>query len=364
MLTSPLLAPLAFPNGAVAPNRVWLAPMTNQQSHADGQLSDDELRWLVARAEGGFGVIESCATHVSLDGQGWEGEWGVFADRHVEGWRRAADAMHAHGAHLYAQLFHGGERAVRKGDAVPWSATALHEPGHEKHVRAGTVDDIERVIDAFVDGARRCVDAGLDGVELHGAHGYLLCQFLRADRNTRDDAWGGSLENRARLIRTVMQRVRAAVPKHFVVGVRLSPENGAFLKGLDLDESVQTAQWLCDDGADFIHISLWDAHKNTQKRPDQHPVRVFREALPANVPLVTAGMLWTAADGERQLELGADAIALGRAAICNPDWPRRVALQRGEPARPPLTAEELRDRALSETFVEYMRRWPGFVAEP
>ena len=362
MTDSPLLQPMTFPCGAIAPNRVWLAPMTNKQSHADGTLSDDELHWLVARAEGGFGVIESCATHVSEDGQGWDGEWGIFADRHIDGWRRAADAVHAHGALLIAQLFHGGERALRRGDAPPWSATALHEPGHEKHARAATPDDIRRVIDAFVASAHRAVKAGLDGIELHGAHGYLLCQFLRADRNTRDDAWGGSLENRARLLRTILRRTRAEVPESFIVGVRLSPEDGGHLTGLDLDESLQTAKWLAEDGADFVHVSLWDATPNTKKRPDLHAATAFRHVVPGDVPIITAGNIWSRADGEHQRTLGADAVALGRAGICNPDWPQRVLVDGLEPARPPLTAQQLRDRALSERFVDYMRRWDGFVA--
>ena len=363
MCDSALLEPLRFPCGATAPNRVWLAPMTNQQSHADGSLSDDELRWLEARAAGGFGVVETCATHVSECGQGWPGEWGIFDDRLIEGWARAADAMHAHGAHLYAQLFHGGARAVRSEGRVPWSATAKHAPGHKAYVRAATTEDIEGVIEAFVAGARRAAEAGVDGVELHGAHGYLLCQFLQADRNTRDDAWGGGLENRARLIRTVLQRVRAATPADFVVGVRLSPENGGFMTGLDLDESLQTAAWLCEDGADFIHVSLWDAHKPTSKRPGVHALQAFREVVPDAVPIISAGQLWTREDAEGQLSLGADAVALGRAGICNPDWPQRVVRDGMAPARPPLTPEALRARALSETFVDYMRRWQGFVTD-
>lgn len=251
--------------------------MTNQQSHADGTLSDDELGWLAARAAGGFGVIESCATNVTEDGQGWEGELGIYDDRHIPGWKRAADAAHDHGALLFAQLFHGGQRSIRRAGSVPISAVALGKPGTSTEVRAATETDIERVIAAFVAAAKRAESAGADGVELHGAHGYLLCQFLRADLNSRTDGWGDTLEGRARLIRSVMQRVRAEVSPTFVVGVRLSPEDGGFMKGLDLDESVQTAKWLCEDGADFIHISLWDAHKNTAKRPGEHPTSVFAD---------------------------------------------------------------------------------------
>ncbi len=362
-MSQKLLEPFAFPNGIQSPNRLWLAPMTNTQSHADGTLSDDELEWLRARAAGGFGVIESCATNVTEDGQGWEGEWGIYDDRHTAGWKRAADAVHEHGALLFAQLFHGGQRSMRKAGRVPLSATALGTPGAKDEVRAATATDIQQIIQAFVDAALRAERAGVDGVELHGAHGYLLNQFLRADLNTREDGWGNSLEGRARLIRTVLQEVRKQVSPEFVVGVRVSPENGGFMQGLDLDESLQTAQWLCEDGADFIHVSLWDAHKNTSKRPDEHPTAVFAGALPSNVPIVTAGKIWTTGDALAQLDHGATAVALGRAAITTKDWPWRVARDGGEPFRPPVSADHLRAHGLGEAFVEYMKRWAGFVHE-
>lgn len=356
---SRLLEPLQFPNGPIAHNRIWLAPMTNMQSHEDGTLSDDEFTWLERRASGGFGVVETCATHVRLDGQGWAGELGIFSDAMIPGWRRLAEMTRANNALLFAQTYHGGARAMRQHNG-PWSCSASGEG--DTAVREGSEEDIEATIQAFADAAKRLVEAGADGVELHGAHGYLLCQFLSKTMNLRTDAWGGSLENRARLIRRVMQATRAVVPANFVVGARLSPEDFGATKGLDLDESVQVAKWLCEDGADFIHISLWDATKNSTKRPEVHAARVFRDALPTNVPLITAGNIWTAEDALQQLEHGADAVALGRSAIANPSWPKDVAQHGAAPKRPPLTPEELRDRALSETFVNYMRRWPGFVA--
>src|SRR4029077_13813122 len=128
-----------------------------------------------------------------------------------------------------------------------------------------------------------------EGIELHGAHGYLLSQFLSATYNRRDDRWGGSLEHRARLLREPPRAVRAAVPAGFVVGVRLSPEDRGNARGLDLDESLQVARWLADDGADFIHLSLWDATRNTAKRPSEHPLPLFRDAVPRDVALVACG---------------------------------------------------------------------------
>jgi len=335
--------------------------MTNKASHADGRLSDHELAFLTARAAGGFGVVETCATHVALDGQGWEGELGIFSDELVPGWRRLSDAVAAHDSLLFGQAFHGGARALRApGRPTPWSASASL-PG-DPEVVEGSDEAIERAIDAFAAAARRLEAAGAHGVELHGAHGYLLCQFLSTTMNRRSDRWGGALENRARLIRRTMQSTRAAVSDAFVVGVRLSPESLGSTDGLDLDESLQVASWLCEDGADFIHISLWDAAKPSHKRPDQHPARIFRDALPAEVPLVTAGAIWSADDALAQLDHGADAVALGRSAIANPDWPTTVVADGGAPRRPPLTAEELRARALGPAFVDYMRRWEGFVS--
>jgi 2,4-dienoyl-CoA reductase-like NADH-dependent reductase (Old Yellow Enzyme family) len=361
-MTHRLLTPMSFRNGRTAPNRLWVAPMTNKASHDDGTLSDDEYGFMVARAAGGFGVVESCASHVTPEGQAWTGELAMYGDQHAPGWRRMAGGIQAHGSLLIGQAFHGGMRALREdGRPTPWSCSP--QPEGEPQTRAATEDDIERTIAAFAAAAARLEAAGADGVELHGAHGYLLCQFLSSVWNQRTDDWGGSLEHRARFIRRTMQACRAAVSDEFIVGVRLSPESSPSLPGIDLDESLQVASWLCEDGADFMHISLWDAEKYTTKRPDQHAARLFRDALPDAVPVITAGAIWTVADAEAQLDHGADAVALGRAAICNPDWPRRVVERGEDPTRPPVTGEQLRERALGPVFVDYMRRWDGFVSD-
>ena len=160
-----------------------------------------------------------------------------------------------------------------------------------------------------------------------------------------------------------MRAVRGAVPRRFLVGVRLSPEDFGNARGLDLDESIEVARWLCDDGADFVHLSLWDVSRNTTKRPEAHAVPLFRAAIPSEIPIVVAGKIWTRAEGEELLEKGASAIALARAAIANPDWPHRIADPAWEPRRPPLTLAELRERGLNVAFASYMRGWKGFVAD-
>jgi 2,4-dienoyl-CoA reductase-like NADH-dependent reductase (Old Yellow Enzyme family) len=356
-----LLEPVRFRNGALARNRVALAAMTNRQSHADGSLGEEELRWLLRRAEGGFGIVTTCAAHVAKDGQGWPGELGVFDDGLLPGLTRLARELRERGALGFVQLYHGGLRADPEVTGCErWSASE-HELEDRPRVRAASEEDIRRVIGQFAAAARRAHEAGFDGVEIHGAHGYLLTQFLSREENRRADAWGGPLANRARLIREVTRAVRASVPDSFVVGVRVSPEDAGNAHGLDLDESVRVVRWLCEDGADYLHLSRPLALAPSAKHPDRHTLELFRPVVPAEVLLFTAGQVWTRAEAERLLELGADVVALARSGIVNPDWPLLAGDPQWEPRRPPLTPAELGELAVSPGFVEYLRRWQNFV---
>lgn len=340
-LAAMLFTPLTLRSGLVLPNRIALAPLTNWQSQQDGLLGDAELAFLARRADGGFGLVSTCAAYVADDGKAWPGELGVDRDACIPGLTRLAARIHAGGAKAIVQLFHGGIRAEL--NPTPWTATTA------------TTAQIAHAIDAFVAAAARCKTAGFDGVELHGAHGYLLSQFLSRD-NTRTDDWGGtSLENRARLVREVLRRCRS---DGFTVGVRLSLEDFGQAKGLDLDESLQVARWLADDGADFIHVSLWDVTRNTTKRPDVHPLPLVRDVVPRDVAIFAAGKIWTRDDAARVLDLGADVVALGRSGILNPDWPRDEHV-----TRPPVTRQQLADRAVSPVFADYLTKWKNFVAD-
>lgn len=334
--------------------------MTNMQSHADGSLAEDELRWLERRAAGGFGVIETCAAHVSQDGKGWDGELGIHDDAMLPGLTRLASALTAAGAVGLVQLFHGGVRANPQLTGAPvWSASAVEEGGVLP--REATEDDIAGAIRSFRDAAVRAHKAGFQGVELHGAHGYLFGQFLSATNNRRADRWGGPFENRARLLREALRAVRAAVPASFVVGLRVSPESFGSAKGIDLDETLQLARWAADDGVDFLHLSLWLSSKNTDKHPEKHAITLFREVVPADLPLVVAGQIWTRTEAEALLEKGAEGVALGRSAIVNPDWPRSVEDASWEPRRPPVSTAELIEQAVSPKFAGYLERFKGFV---
>ena len=359
-----LFEPFTLRCGVVLPNRIALAPLTNLQSHADGLLADAELEFLARRADGGFGLISTCAAYVVRDGKAWEGELGIDRDECLPGLTALATRLHAGGARAIVQLFHGGVRAdsALTGEPV-WSASAFTDGAPEGVVpRAGTEQDIETVIGRFVDAAVRAQRAGFEGAELHGAHGYLLSQFLSRTMNLRSDAWGGDIAGRARLLREITQRIRARCGPGFMLGVRVSLEDFGQAKGLDLDESLQVLRWLVEDGIDFIHISLWDVTRMTAKRADEHPLALVRAIVPREVAVFAAGKIWSREDAEETLERGADVVALGRSAIVNPDWPQRV---RSSVAieRPPVTRAALAARAVSPRFVDYLTRWKNFIAD-
>lgn len=351
--------------GVTLGNRIALAPLTNGQSHDDGTLGDDELRWLARRAQGGFSLIETCAAFVSADAKGFDGQLGVAIDAHDEGLARLARASRpaATDGVAIVQLYHGGARSGRVHTGLqPMSCVASGDPADPDSIRAMRDDEVERVIESFVSAAQRSQRAGFGGVEVHGAHGYLLCQFL-SKHNTREGAWGGALDRRARIVREIVRGIRGRCGASFVIGVRLSPEDFGFAAGMDLDESVQCARWIAEDGADFVHLSLWDHQKPSQQRLGTDVIGLFRAAIDSEVAIVVAGKIWTPDEARSVLARGASMVALGRPAILNPSWPQLARDPAFVPVRGPLTVAQLRELAVSERFAVYLRRFKGIVAD-
>ncbi|MCB9663426.1 MAG: NADH:flavin oxidoreductase [Alphaproteobacteria bacterium] len=351
---SSLDQPLTLRSGLRLGGRVALAPLTNTQSHADGTLGDDELRWLLRRARGGFSWISTCAAWVSEEGQAWAGQLGIASDAHLPGLRRLAAALGAEGVARVVQLHHGGAKA----EVAPRRLST----GGPEGARAATAADLAQVTEDFVAAALRAKEAGFDGVEVHGANGYLFTQFLAPADNPRTDAWGGDLEGRARLLRDTTRAIRAAVGTDFALGVRLSPVDHFARRGLVLADSVQVGRWLAEDGVDFVHLSLGDVRGAPPHEPEAGSiVRAFRDALPPDVALFAPGGIWTLHDAEEARALGVDVVVLGRAGIAHPDWPRASAMPEFAPHRPPWTREALVEVGVGPAFVDYLERSAGMV---
>lgn len=348
---------IRFRNGVQARNSIALAPLTNLQSHPDGTLSEQEFKWLMRRVEGGFGIVETCAAYVSEEGKAWDGQLGIAADSHEEGLKRLATAIKEAGACGIVQLYHGGTEATLAPDL---KLSTVDDK--EKGVRGATLADIARVKDAFVAAALRAEKAGFDGIEVHGANGYLFTQFLAPDTNPRTDDYGGDLAGRARLLRETVQAIRAVVSDDFIVGVRISPVDAWSQRGLILKDGLQLGKWLSEDGIDFLHLSLFQLTAAPRFEPEEEVVvRAFRAALPKDLPIFGVGGVWTKEDAVEARKVGADVLVIGRAAIGNPDWPKNFMKQGFEPLRTPWTPEYLESVQVSEKFINYIKNFAGFV---
>lgn len=341
-------------------NRFALAPLTNSQSNPDGTLSDDEFHWLVARARGGFGMTMTCAAHVSPEGQAFAGQLGIHSDDHLPGLTRLASAINAEGGMSVVQLHHGGRRAMTKHSGMqpvaPWEDAKFG-------ARELTTGEIQRIIEDFGTAAARAEKAGFSGVEVHGAHGYLPCAFLDTKLNHRTDQYGGSYENRVRMIRELLDSVRASTSAGFSIGLRLSGER----HGVDLVEMQQLAGEVMTSGElDYLDMSLWDIAKlphdeaHEQKPLMQH----FTDIPRGNTKLGVAGMIRNAEQAQWALDNGADFVFIGRAAILHHDFPK-LAIQDPKFASvpTPVSVEHLKSQQVSTTFVDYLNTsFAGFVA--
>jgi 2,4-dienoyl-CoA reductase-like NADH-dependent reductase (Old Yellow Enzyme family) len=217
--------------------------------------------------------------------------------------------------------------------------------------------------DDFITAATRAEEAGFDGVEIHGAHGYVLCQFFASTINHREDDYGGSLANRYRILFEIIDGVRESCRDDFMLGVRLSPERF----GMSLDEVTQIAQQLfIEDKIDFLDMSLWDVFKepNEEEKKGRTLLSYFTDLDRQNVRLGIAGKIRTPEEAEKALAGGVDWIMLGRAAILHHDFP--VQQQQNpsfSPVTLPVPREHLEKEGVSEKFIEYLSAWKGFVAD-
>ncbi len=348
--------------GVSVRNRTVLAAMTNKQSEEDGTLSDDEVNWLLKRAEGGFGIVTTAASHVHPSGKSWNGEMGVWGDHQIPRLKELASGIRKRGAVSLVQIFHGGLRAPRSiTGEQPVSASPNFEKGVEEECRELSETEILELVASFGEAAERCESAGFDGIEVHGAHGYLICQFLGTRTNRREDRWGGDLEGRSLFLREVLSEVRSRTSESFLVCVRISPEHDV---GVTLTESLQLSKMMVGWGVDMIHISCWDAFAGPQGEDDPRTItRRFRDELGEGVPLISTGSVWEAADAQFVIDEGADMVGVARVAIAHSDWATRLYEEGYAPERPPFTPEHLSSEGLSQRFVDYMRRWKGFVTD-
>lgn len=328
--SSPLFSPFAFNAGITLRNRAVMAPMTTWSSNEDGTVSDQEIAYYRARANGVGMVLTGC-THVTPDGVGFTHEFAAYDDRFVPSLRRLAEAAKSGGAPAILQIFHAGNKAVPSlvPDGRIASASASKAPpgpfnDGEVTSHALTEGEIKEIVRAFGEATRRAVEAGFDGIELHGAHGFLIQNFFSPFFNRRNDKWGGSLEYRMRFPLAVVdevKRVAASAGRPFLVGYRISLEEAG--EGtLRIGDSLVLIDRLIEAGADYIHASLYDIlNARAQNATDGRTMaETVAEHIAGRVPLIAAGEVRTPEEAEKALALGLSLVAIGKGLVMNPNW--------------------------------------------
>jgi len=327
-------------------NRIGVSPMC-QYSSEDGFPTDWHLVHLGARAQGGAGLVTLEASAVTPEGRISSGDLGIWKDEHIPALRRIALFLHSQGARAGIQLAHAG----RKGSMTPpfiAERLLLPEEGAWQPVAPSAIafspsyavpraldhPGISATVEAFRLAALRALAAGFDFVEIHAAHGYLLHEFLSPLANQRTDNYGGSFENRIRMLLEVVDAVRAEWPAHLPLLVRISATDWAE-GGWNADESVQLAHHLRDHGVDLIDCSSGGQVPNA-KIPVvpgfqvQFAERIRREA---NIPTAAVGLITDPAQADAIIANGqADLVFLAREFLRDPYWPVHAAATLGEPA--------------------------------
>ncbi len=326
-------------------NRTVVSPMC-QYSADDGFANDWHLAHLGQFAMGGFGLVFTEATAVTAEGRITHGDLGLWSDAHIEPIARVASYVHAQGAALGMQLAHAGRKAsmqrpwfgngplgaadVARGD-VAWPIVGpVARPHSEGWLVPQALDEegIAGIVRAFADAARRADAAGIDAIEIHGAHGYLLHSFLSPVANTRTDAYGGNLAGRMRFPLEVVRAVRAAWPAGKPLFFRTSTIDGVDT-GWTLDDAVTLARALKDAGVDVIDCSAGGfLSSRLDIKPGYLVGNAARIRAGAGVATQAVGFILTARQAEDVLQSGAaDLVAIGREALLDPHWAGRAAVE-------------------------------------
>ena len=332
--------------GVTFPNRVFVSPMC-QYSSEDGFSNDWHLVHLGSRAVGGAGLVMTEAAAVLAEGRITPQDLGLWKDEHIPGLKRIVEFLHGQGARAGVQLAHAGRKASMARPWEPEQRSLTPSEGGWKNVMAPSaipfaenyaqpsaldVAGIQTITRAFTRATERALEAGFDLVELHAAHGYLLHEFLSPLSNRRSDPYGGSFENRIRLVVEVVDAMRAVWPAELPLLVRISATDWAE-GGWDIEQSVALAKVLKDHKVDLIDVSSGGLtpQQVIPLGPGYQTPFAERIRREAQIPTGTVGMITDAAQAEHILRTGqADVVLLARELLREPYWPLQAARELGD----------------------------------
>lgn len=314
-------------------NRLIMAPMVRNYADEQGRMTPRYLAHLERIAKGGVGAMILEASFVSPEGRGFRYELGLHSDNVIDGLHAAAKVAHDHGVRIGIQLYHAGRQTTpRVTGEQPVAPSEIPCPLLQELPRMLDRAEIHGLVRAFANGARRAKAAGLDFVEIHAAHGYLITQFLSPFSNRRTDQYGGNTENRRRFLEEIIVAVRKEVGGDYPITVRISADE-MVPGGMAPADAVDLAVWLQEKGVDAVHVSAGNYASYTRGRmippmavedgPLVKYASLVKQAV--SIPVIAVGKISTPALAESLLENGqADFIALGRGLLADPDWPLKA----------------------------------------
>lgn len=352
-----LFQPYTFKKGITIKNRITMAPMTTWSSNDDYTISDDEVKHYEARVNGVGLVITGC-TRVTPNGIGFTHEYASYDDSFLPSLKKLADAAKSGGAPAILQIYHAGNKAIKDlvpdGDVVSASAIAADgspfaEGGNiPRELTHGEIIDI---IKAFGQTTRRAIETGFDGVEIHGAHGFLIQNFFSPLFNERTDDWGGSAENRMRFALEIVKEVKSVIAQYanrpFLLGYRLSPEEQQ-PESYKLKDVYPLIDELIKLDIDYLHASLFNilGFRPAGTTEGKTIAELIVEYVNERIPVIAAGSIKTTEDAVKAFDLGLSMVAIGQGLLINPDW---VTLaENGEPIEEVLSISKIPELAIPE----------------
>lgn len=364
-------APYTFQNGVELKNRIVMAPMTNFSSHPDGTVTDAEVDYYARRSKG-VSMVITATTYVTPNGKGFHGQFAAYQDDFIPSLSRVAKAIKNQGAKAVLQMFHGGRMCppelVPSGEIVSASDVPATRAANSNDSipRALTESEAEEIILAFGETTQRAIEAGFDGVEIHGANGYLIQQFFSPHSNRREDRFGGHLEKRMTFPLAVVDEVKRVVKEHaspsFLIGYRFSPEEPE-TPGITMGDTLKLVDTLADRGLDYLHVSLNDFFSKPRRGvQDLNKTRIkhLLETIDNRVPLIGVGSIYTAEDARKAFQTGIPLLALGRELIIDPDWVEKVAEERDDEIVTEIDKNKQEDLVIPDPLWNVIVNTPGW----
>ncbi|WP_057880718.1 NADH-dependent flavin oxidoreductase [Companilactobacillus kimchiensis] len=355
------LEPYTFEKkGITVKNRVVIPPMTEEMSFSNGEVTADELRYYQIHS-GGAGLFITATSNVNDLGKGFEGELSVASDKFIPGLTKLASAMHQNGTKAILQIFSAGRMsstAILRGQQ-PVSASAVKATRNNSETpRELSEAEIEQTIKDFGQATRRAIEAGFDGVEIHGANTYLIQQFFSPHSNCRTDKWGGSVEKRMAFPLAVIDEVQDAIDKYadrpFLMGYRSSPEE-IETPGIRFDDTLKLIDVLKTKSIDYLHVSMGSVwRKSLNDKTVETPLNVTIKQHLGDLPLIVVGDIQTPKDAEKVLDEGIDFAAIGRESLREPHWVQKVMAGDEKEIRYTISPADREELGLMGTFWDFL----------